>query len=45
MEMMANGMKREGLSQADVDLMMWVLAWDAHAFIHQPLSIFDAYLA
>jgi len=22
MEMMANGMKREGLSQADVDLMM-----------------------
>ena len=21
---------------------MWTLAWDAHAFVHQPLSIFDA---
>jgi len=23
-------------------LMMWMLMWDTHAFIHQPLSIFDA---
>lgn len=27
---------------ADTDLFMWTLAWDAHAFVHQPLSIFDA---
>jgi hypothetical protein len=27
---------------ADDELLMWVLAWDAHAFVHQPLSIFDA---
>jgi hypothetical protein len=26
----------------DGDLFTWTLAWDAHAFIHQPLSIFDA---
>src|SRR3954469_2267147 len=26
----------------DAHLFMWTLAWDAHAFIHQPLSIFDA---
>ncbi|MEW5981225.1 MAG: hypothetical protein AB1806_02515 [Acidobacteriota bacterium] len=26
----------------DGNLFMWTLAWDAHAFIHQPLSIFDA---
>jgi hypothetical protein len=26
----------------DDELLMWVLAWDAHAFVHQPLSIFDA---
>jgi len=26
----------------DGHLFMWTLAWDAHAFIHQPLSIFDA---
>jgi len=26
----------------DGDLFIWTLAWDAHAFIHQPLSIFDA---
>src|SRR5207247_11075301 len=26
----------------DDELLMWVLAWDAHAFLHQPLSIFDA---
>ncbi len=26
----------------DGDLCMWILAWDAHAFIHQPLAIFDA---
>ena len=26
----------------DGDLFVWTLAWDAHAFVHQPLSIFDA---
>ena len=29
-------------SDADTDLFMWTLAWDAHAFISQPLRIFDA---
>src|SRR5947209_1554911 len=26
----------------DGHLFMWTLAWDAHAFVHQPWSIFDA---
>jgi len=26
----------------DTRLFMWTLAWDTHAFTHQPLSIFDA---
>ena len=26
----------------DTNLVMWILAWDAHAFVHQPFSIFDA---
>jgi len=26
----------------DGHLFMWTVAWDAHAFVHQPLSIFDA---
>ena len=26
----------------DPFLMMWMLMWDTHAFIHQPLSMFDA---
>ena len=26
----------------DGNLFLWTLAWDAHAFLHQPLSIFDA---
>ena len=26
----------------DTDLSLWALAWDAHAFTHQPLAIFDA---
>jgi hypothetical protein len=26
----------------DQNLTMWLLAWDTHAFIHQPFSIFDA---
>ncbi len=26
----------------DTDLSAWLLAWDAHAFIHQPLALFDA---
>jgi hypothetical protein len=26
----------------DEHLVMWLLAWDTHAFLHQPLSIFDA---
>jgi len=26
----------------DGDLFIWTIAWNAHAFIHQPLSIFDA---
>lgn len=26
----------------DTALSMWALAWDAHAFLHHPLSIFDA---
>ncbi|HNV01795.1 MAG TPA: hypothetical protein PLE61_09280 [Vicinamibacterales bacterium] len=29
-------------SGPDGDLFIWTLAWDAHAFVHQPLSIFDA---
>jgi len=29
-------------SDADTDLFMWTLAWDTHAFTHQPLSIFNA---
>ena len=29
-------------SDPDIDLFMWTLAWDTHAFIHHPLSIFDA---
>jgi hypothetical protein len=29
-------------SDPDIDLFMWTLAWDAHAFVNQPLSIFDA---
>jgi hypothetical protein len=26
----------------DTDLFLWTLSWDAHAFVHQPLSLFDA---
>ena len=26
----------------DTHLYIWTLAWDAHAFLHQPLHIFDA---
>jgi hypothetical protein len=26
----------------DIHLFMWTLAWNTHAFVHQPLSIFDA---
>ena len=26
----------------DGHLFMWTLAWDTHAFVHQPLSLFDA---
>src|SRR5438093_3536336 len=26
----------------DMELYMWTLGWDAHAFVHQPFSIFDA---
>lgn len=26
----------------DTHLFIWILAWDAHAFLHQPLAIFDA---
>jgi hypothetical protein len=26
----------------DTELTMWALAWDAHAFVRQPLAIFDA---
>jgi hypothetical protein len=26
----------------DTDLFLWTLAWDAHAFVSQPLRIFDA---
>ena len=26
----------------DIHLYIWNLAWDAHAFLHQPFSIFDA---
>jgi hypothetical protein len=29
-------------NSGDQNLTMWILAWDTHAFIHQPLSIFDA---
>lgn len=29
-------------SDPDIDLFMWTLAWDAYAFTHQPLRIFDA---
>ncbi len=27
---------------ADTNLFMWALAWDTHAFVHHPLSIFEA---
>jgi hypothetical protein len=27
---------------ADADLVLWILSWDAHAFLHQPFAIFDA---
>src|SRR5436190_19821525 len=26
----------------DTDLFLWTLSWDAHAFVRQPLSLFDA---
>src|SRR6185436_4594739 len=26
----------------DGHLFMWTLAWDTHAFVHQPLALFDA---
>lgn len=26
----------------DIDLLMWALGWNAHAFLHQPFAIFDA---
>ena len=26
----------------DTHLFIWTLAWDAHAFLHQPIAIFDA---
>ena len=26
----------------DTHLYIWTLAWNTHAFLHQPLSIFDA---
>ena len=26
----------------DTHLFIWTLAWDAHAFLNQPLQIFDA---
>jgi PA14 domain len=29
-------------NDTDTQLGMWILSWDAHAFLHQPLSIFDA---
>jgi hypothetical protein len=29
-------------ADADTNLFMWALAWDTHAFTHNPLSIFDA---
>lgn len=29
-------------SDADTDLFIWTLAWNTHAFLSQPLSIFDA---
>ena len=27
---------------ADTNLLIWLLKWDVHALVHQPLSIFDA---
>ena len=30
------------LASPDAKLYMWTLAWDTHAFTHQPLSLFDA---
>ena len=29
-------------SGADADLVLWILSWDAHAFLHQPFAVFDA---
>jgi hypothetical protein len=29
-------------SDADTDLFMWTLAWDAHAIVDRPLHVFDA---
>ena len=30
------------LHGGDTDLVAWIFGWDAHAFLHQPFSIFDA---
>ena len=30
------------LASPDAKLYMWTLAWDTHAFTHQPLALFDA---
>jgi hypothetical protein len=30
------------LSRIDVDLVVWILAWGAHALVHQPLELFQA---
>jgi hypothetical protein len=30
------------LASPDAKLYMWTLAWDTHAFTHEPLSLFDA---
>jgi hypothetical protein len=27
---------------ADADLVLWILSWNAHAFLHQPFALFDA---
>jgi len=40
LSMMAN--RAVSVDVPDTHLYIWTLAWDVHAFVHQPLSIFDA---
>jgi hypothetical protein len=38
----ASGFGLSTWSRIDLDLLVWILAWGAHALRHQPLHVFDA---